>query len=253
MDTSILKNNAKSILKTTYWMSLLACLIISIISSCGTYLSNIVQRMGSGAIDYTEYFEYMSEGDFQAAMEEAEKISSYSNPIIGLLSNAITIAFTIFVLNIVSVGLRKFFLKARFTRKGDIGDMFSTFSNYGSIMKTMFFYDLYIWLWALLFIIPGIIKSYSYYMVPYILAESPNIDTDRAFEISKKTMNGEKANAFIMHLSFLGWYLLGVLACCIGVIFVNPYANATYAEFYAYVKQKSLSTGIATPADYGQA
>lgn len=252
MEISLLKKNARAILTTTYWMSLLACLILIVINTCGSYLSNMIQSFGGSSIDYTEYYEYLSEGDFQSAIEEAERISNYSNPVLSLLSNAVSIAFTVFVLNIIAVGIRKFFLKARVTRKGDIGDMFSTFSNYGPIMKTMFFYDLYIWLWSLLFLIPGIIKTYSYYMVPYILAENPNISTDRAFEISKKTMDGEKANAFVMQLSFIGWYILGVFACCIGVVFVNPYANATYAEFYAYVKQKSLATGIATPADYGQ-
>lgn len=252
MSISQLKTNARSILKTTYWMYLLACLILTVINSCGSYLASMVQSIGAGSIDYTDYYEYISEGDYQSAIDELQRISSYSNPVASLLSYAVTIAFSIFVLNIIAVGFRKFFLKARFTRKGDIGDMFSTFSNYGPIMKTMFFYDLYIYLWSLLFLIPGIIKTYSYYMVPYILAENPNIGTDRAFEISKRTMDGEKGKAFVMQLSFIGWYLLGLLACCIGVIFVTPYATATSAEFYAYVKQKSLATGIATPADYGQ-
>ena len=174
------------------------------------------------------------------------------NPIFSLLGYAVSICVAIFFLNILIVGMKKMFLRARITRKADIADMFGMFSSYGSVMKTMFFYDLYIWLWSLLFIIPGIIKTYSYYMVPYILAENPGISTDRAFEISKRTMDGEKGKAFYMHLSFLGWYILGFFACCIGIMFVNPYANATYAEFYAYVKQKSLSTGIATPADYGE-
>ena len=66
-------------------------------------------------------------------------------------------------------------------------------------------------------------------------------------------MNGEKANLFVLGLSFIGWFLLGVLCCCIGCYFVYPYYDASRAEFYAYVKEKSLATGIATPADYGEA
>ena len=252
MENSQLKLNAKSVLKTTYWMSFLAIIIFDIINGVCNSIGNSVKNIGATA-DTGDYMKYMERGDYQRALEELSESTSAQNPLFSLLGSIIAVCVAIFFINILSVGLKKMFLRARITRKADIGDLFGMFSSYGSVMKTMFFYDLYVWLWSLLFIIPGIIKSYSYYMVPYILAENPNISTDRAFEISKKTMDGEKGKAFYMHLSFIGWYLLGVLACCIGVLFVDPYANATYAEFYAYVKQKALATGIATPADFGEA
>ena len=252
MENSQLKDNAKSILKTTYWMSFLGCFIMSIIEYVASTLGNSVKNIGATS-DMGDYSKYLERGDYERALEEIANMSSEQNPVFSIIGSIISICITIFVLNLIRVGLKKMFLNARATRKADIGDMFKPFSDYVGTMKTMFFHDLYIGLWSLLFIIPGIIKMYSYYMVPYIVAENPNIDTARAFEISKKTMDGEKGKAFYMHLSFIGWYLLGVLACCIGGLFVNPYAHATYAEFYAYVKQKALSTGIATPADFGEA
>ena len=252
MENSQLKLNAKSVLKTTYWMSFLGIIIYDIIYGVGNSISNTIQNIGATS-DTGDYMRYIERGDYERAMEELTEMSSYRNPVFSLIGAIVSICIALFVINILTVGLKKMFLRARVTRKADIGDLFSGFSSYGSVMKTMFFHSLYIYLWSLLFIIPGIVKSYSYYMVPYIVAENPGISTDRAFEISKKTMNGEKGKAFYMHLSFIGWYLLGMLACCIGMVFVDPYANATYAEFYAYVKQKALSTGIATPADFGEA
>ena len=252
MENSQLKQNAKSVLKTTYWMSFLALFIYDIITYVCNTVGNSIKNIGA-TTDTGDYLKFMERGDYERALEELSQSTTTQNPIFSLLGSVVAVCIAIFFLNILTVGIKKMFLRARITRKAEIGDMFSMFSSYGPVMKTMFFYNLYVWLWMLLFIIPGIIKSYSYYMVPYIVAENPNISTDRAFEISKKTMDGEKGKAFYMHLSFIGWYLLGLLACCIGIIFVNPYANATYAEFYAYVKQKALATGIATPADFGEA
>lgn len=250
MENSQLKANAKSVLKTTYWMSFLALFIFDIIYGVCNSVTNRIQSIGA-VTDTSDFERMLNRGDVEGALEELSSMTTTQNPIFSLLGFALSVCATIFLINILTVGIRKMFLRARITRKADIGDMFSSFSSFGPVMKTMFFYDLYIWLWSLLFIIPGIVKTYSYYMVPYILAENPNISTDRAFEISKKTMDGEKGKAFYMHLSFIGWYLLGTLACCIGIMFVNPYANATYAEFYAYAKQKALSTGIASPEDFG--
>ena len=251
MENSQLKLNAKSVLKTTYWMSFLGLLIVDIITYAVNSVVSSVQNIGAET-DLGDYYELMEDGDFGGALEELSNATTTRNPVFVLIGYLLSIAVTLFVINIINVGVRKMFLRSRVTRKADIGDIFKGYSNFGGIFKTMFFYDLYIYLWSMLFLIPGIIKSYSYYMVPYILAENPNISTSRAFEISKKTMDGEKGKCFYMHLSFLGWYLLAMLPCCLGIMFVNPYANATYAEFYVYVKQKALATGTATPADFGE-
>ena len=103
----------------------------------------------------------------------------------------------------------------------------------------MFFYSLYITLWTLLFIIPGIIKGYEYRMIPYILAENPTISTKEAFALSKQMMDGEKLNAWILDLSFIGWNILSAFTCCILAIFyVAPYQNLTNAQLYSVLKNK---------------
>lgn len=111
--------------------------------------------------------------------------------------------------------------------------------SYKNIVKIMFLKNLYIVLWSMLFVIPGIIKAYEYRMIPYILAENPDISMEEAFALSKKMMDNEKLNTFALDLSFLGWFLLGSVSLGICLIFyVTPYYNLTNAELYIVLKQK---------------
>ena len=96
----------------------------------------------------------------------------------------------------------------------------------------------------LLFIIPGIVKSYEYMMIPYLLAEHPEMTRQEAFAESKQMMDGEKMEAFIMDLSFLGWYLLSAVTCgLLAIFYVNPYVQASFAEMYTFNKQKAYQEG----------
>ena len=114
------------------------------------------------------------------------------------------------------------------------------------IMKRLF-----VGLWSLLFFIPGIIKSYEYFMVEYILAENPNMDYKRALEISSLTTEGEKWQLFLLSLSFIGWILLSVLSCLIlWVVYVNPYINHTMAGAYLRLKEKAINSGIASAEEF---
>ena len=251
MSTSEFKIRAKSVLAKTYWMSFLASLIYVLIQGAVTTLTSRISSIGSG-YDTTRFEAALENGNFERAMEELSKMQGATGAM-SIVSWIISTCVTLFVLNVLIVGINKVYVNARKNLQVDIGDLFAPFKTYLPVVKTMFFHYLYIFLWSLLFIIPGIVKSYSYFMVPYILTENPNIETKRAFEISKTTMNGEKGNCFVLSLSFIGWYLLGVICCCIGIYFVQPYFEASKAEFYAYVKNKALTTGIATPADFGEA
>ncbi|MCI5649263.1 MAG: DUF975 family protein [Fusicatenibacter sp.] len=106
------------------------------------------------------------------------------------------------------------------------------------MVLTMFLRDLYIGLWSLLLVIPGIIKSYEYRMVPYLLADCPELDRTEAFRISREMMYGQKMNAFVLDLSFIGWHLLSACTCnLVGVFFTQPYVNTTNAELFLQLKQ----------------
>lgn len=154
------------------------------------------------------------------------------------------LALSIFLLHPLSIGGYRYFVEATYETRtvADIKCLGMAFSNgrYGNIVKTMFLRGLYQWLWSLLFIIPGIVKGYEYRMIPYILAENPEVTASEAFMLSKEMMDGEKWNAFVLDLSFIGWIILSVFTCgLLAVFYVSPYMHMTQAHLYEALKNKA--------------
>lgn len=147
--------------------------------------------------------------------------------ITGLLAGIATVVILIvlvakvFVGNLLKMGGYRFFILNQTAQPG-IGTLLDGFrsGHYVNIVLTMFLRDLFTTLWSLLLVVPGIVKHYEYLMVPYIIAENPAMDYKEAFQISKQMMDGEKMEAFIMDLSFLGWYLLSAVTCGLLAIFM---------------------------------
>lgn len=139
----------------------------------------------------------------------------------------------IFLLNPFSVGVDRFMLKSVDDR-AQVREIAYGFDHcYKNIVKTMFHRDLQIFLWALLFIIPGFYKKYQYRMVSYIMAEHPDMDYRSALQMSRDMMEGHKWRAFVLDLSFILWHFAGTLTCGIAEIFyVQPYQQLTCAALY---------------------
>lgn len=117
-----------------------------------------------------------------------------------------------------------------------VGNLFIGFKDYGRIFGTMLLQGIYTVLWTLLLIVPGIIKTYSYAMTPYILKDEPQLKYNAAIEKSMAMMNGHKWNLFCLQLSFIGWVLLSILSLGIGYLWVAPYIASATAHFYDEVK-----------------
>ena len=151
-------------------------------------------------------------------------------PFIGWLAS---IAASVFVTLPLQVSQARFVLNNRIG-KGSTGDISYCFGpHYMNIVKTMFMQSLLISVWSLLLVVPGIIKAYELMMVPYIVAENPDIDYHTAMDRSKTTMNGHKMEAFVLGLSFIGWYILsGITFGLLGIFYVNPYVVQTMGEYY---------------------
>ena len=171
--------------------------------------------------------------------------------ITGLLAGIATVVILIvlvakvFVGNLLKMGGYRFYILNQTAQPG-IGTLLDGFrsGHYVNIVLTMFLRDLFTTLWSLLLVVPGIVKHYEYLMVPYIIAENPAMDYKEAFQISKQMMDGEKMEAFIMDLSFLGWYLLSAVTCgLLAIFYVNPYVQASFAEMYTFNKQKAYQEG----------
>lgn len=118
----------------------------------------------------------------------------------------------------------------------EIGELFAHFNKFWSAFKICWLNGLFVALWSLLLVIPGIIKAYSYSMALYILAENPEIGALEAINRSKAMMDGHKMERFVLDLSFIGWHLLGAVTFGIAYVWVIPYISATTANFYNSIK-----------------
>lgn len=241
-DRVTLKERAKNVLHSSYWMSFLVMLIFAAVTGMMTGTSSGL-RWNFDASELSGFAQ--SAAHFLARLWPLFLTT-------GLTATVISAAFTFFLVNIAEVGKDRYFTLCRYGTIS-IEELIWGFKNgrYMDNVKTMLLRSLYTFLWSLLFVVPGIVKHYSYWMVPYILAENPGVSTERAFEISMRTTMNEKWEMFVLSLSFLGWYLLGVLTCGIGVLFVNPYYEATKAELYGALRLKAIREGIADKSEIG--
>lgn len=119
-----------------------------------------------------------------------------------------------------------------------VKDLFDGFNNLWPFLKVTLLSALFIFLWSLLFIVPGIIKALAYAQAPYIIAENPNMPAMEALRISERMMNGRKWEYFVLNLSFIGWELLAIPTLGLLMIWLEPYMQMTMINFYSDCKAK---------------
>ena len=158
---------------------------------------------------------------------------------------AVGTLLSIFVGGPVAVGYSKFASCIFVGVYTDVGDMFRTgFRDYWRSVGGMLWMRLFIFLWSLLLVIPGIIKSYAYFAAPYILAEFPSVRATDALKLSMRMTDGYKGDVFIMSLSFIGWQFLSVFTLgLLGILYVNPYYYTSMAGMYQELKMNAIYRG----------
>lgn len=165
----------------------------------------------------------------------------------------LAILYSIFLGNVIGVGMRGWFLRYQRGQFPPVGEMFASFRIYIPSVATMLLRNLYVFLWSLLFIIPGIVKGYAYSMTEYILYENPNLPAGRAIEMSCILTDGAKGDLFVFDLSFILWDLLSVLTLGIlSIVYVNPYKLTAHAGVYEDLKDRAIRSGRLTWTDFGQ-
>lgn len=223
---SQLKENGKQMFRRNYWACVGAAFLMGLFSVAGgSQGTNISQTLDHNNGSYGGYG-YMN------------TVIMTTVVITVLVISLLVMVLKVFVGNLLEVGGTSFFIKNRTERPG-VGEVLSSFKSghYGNIVLTLFLRDLFIALWTLLFIVPGIIKSLEYLMVPYILAENPDMSREEVFALSKQMMKGNKWDAFVLDLSFIGWMILGALTLnIVNVLYTNPYRYLTSAELYHTLK-----------------
>ena len=262
-----LKERAKEALKRNYWKIVLVSLIGMLIG--GGLGSSGISGGGSDIHDMAsdnvkEHFtEHENDDvDWEGAEAVLDDIQMDIRPqdivavaftvivvlIVAAIVLAIGIALDVLLLNPVQVGINRFMVKSLddTARIAEVGYTFD--HNYKNGVKVMFFKDLYVVLWSLLFIVPGIYKAYQYRMVPYTLGENPDMTYQEVLQRSKDMMDGQKWDAFVLDLSFILWHMLGGITCGLAVIFyVAPYVNLTDAALYSRLSRKDLADAQSVP------
>ena len=269
----LLKENGKIAFKRNYWLCVAVCVIAMLLGG----ISGGSLNLGSNDSDTTINFEdndfdidhygAFSDDLYSEIYDEFDEdglrnilgsliggIPSYVWGILGailMIGAVIGIAMSILVSNVVAVGCNRYFIENREHKTG-VGQLFYAFrgGRYGTTVLVMFLKNLYVFLWSLLFVIPGVVKNFAYSLVPYILAENADLDKNRVLKMSQDMMRGHKWELFVLELSFFGWELLNVITVgIVGVFYVNPYVQATLAEFYSAVKTEALQKGIVHPEE----
>lgn len=143
----------------------------------------------------------------------------------------------------VELGMCAYFSKRALGENADIKDEFSYFQYFGKALGLRIVTSIFIFLWTLLLIVPGIIASYRYAMATYILAEHPEMGIMEAIEASKQMMDGNKWALFCLDFSFIGWALLSACTLGIGDLFLNPYTRMATAHFYLNLSRGSAGSG----------
>ncbi len=222
------KLKGRTAFKANYWRSVLAALILSLFIG-GTTASGSATSGEEGA-DLSDKIAALSEGDLQSLFV----VSAVAIVIVIVVS----VLLKIFLFNPLEVGCYSFFKKNISDNSATLGSALKEgFSNYVRVFLTLFLRDLFIALWSILLVIPGIIASYAYSMVPFILTDNPELSATEALKRSKQMMQGNKGRAFLLDLSFIGWYILSAITCGIlGVFWTAPYHNSTHAALYAELK-----------------
>lgn len=227
-DRKDLKAKGLAAFKANYWQCVLVAVILGIVTAASGSSGSSGSNNDGASVSDTISQTGLSMGMFAAIAGG-----------IVLVGIIVSLAIIIFVKNPLMVGAQRFFIKNSADSSTRVNEIVSVFreGRFLNIFATMFLQGLFVVLWSLLFVVPGIMKAYSYRLVPYILADNTDIAPMDALKLSQEMMNGHRMNAFILDLSFIGWFILTLLTCgLLGIFYVNPYYHATNAELYLAIK-----------------
>ena len=227
---SEVKSKARLAFKANYWKCVLVSLIVLLIAGGTGYVSF---RSSAGSDQVSQQFQSLT----------PEQQGAVLAIIMGFLSIGLLIGCVLkmFIRNPLELGACNFFKINQVTQNADLDILKTGFVNFGHTFLTLLLRDVYLALWTTLFFIPGFIKAYSYRMVPYILAEHPDMAANEVITCSRQMMDGHKWNAFLLDLSFIGWHVLGVLTLgLVEIFYTAPYVYSAQAELYLQLRSTVL-------------
>lgn len=159
-----------------------------------------------------------------------------------IVSYLIRLLYNFLVVYPFEVGCCRFYMDAHYKEPAHKALIAGFSENYVNVIIVQLLRHLKVFLWSLLLFIPGVIKNYETFMVPYLLAENPDIDRKEVFRLSREMMNGNKLNVFVLNLSFIGWIILSTFTGGAAYIFfVGPYYDASLANIALRIRAEHKS------------
>ena len=220
------RKTARQALAGKWWLALVTGLIASVLGGVAQSGPQIKLELGSESGMNIKFL-----GQNFALDSRIVSFIASAAVIIALVALVFGVAYFI-IGSFVAVGYAQFNLDLVDGKDAEPGTLFSHYKNWASSSASRLLRILYVFLWSLLFVIPGIIASYSYAMTDYILAETPGISASNAIAKSKAMMSGNKWRLFCLHFSFIGWDILASITFGIGYLWLTPYKQAAIAAFY---------------------
>lgn len=232
MQASDHRANARAALAGNWLMAVLVAFLANLIS-------------GSGGFEFK--FNLNGSGDL-VSFTVPQELESVLGGILGIsaaLLFIIALALTVVGLilgGVMQLGSARYNLNLIDRSNPELNDLFRHFDRFGPALVMNLLTSLFVALGTLLFIVPGIILSYSYALAPYILAEDPNCSGWEAMQRSSAMMRGHKGELFWLDLTFIGWTILATITFGIGYLFLNPYTAAARASFYRDLQNQGYAT-----------
>lgn len=266
MNRAAIKKRGKAAFKANYWKTVLVAFLLALaLGTLGANVSTSVDKdevnqilngdPAAQSVTYETTNPFASldgqgmDADFSALLQGQETYSVPSKAeqlmetvhvgsIAGL--GGLSLLLTIFLFGPLEVSCRNF-LKKNLNSPAELDELNAGFvPKYWHNLATMLLRKVFVFLWSLLFIIPGIIMSYAYEMTPYILNDHPELGAKEAIDRSRTMMKGHKWELFVLDLSFIGWLILSILTLgIVGIFYVNPYYNSSHAAFYEALKAQT--------------
>ena len=224
---------ARAALSGKWKMAILVALLATILGATGNGFNVEFEKIADAGYVAVEF---AGTTIYSASISSADTIG-IQNFIAGTVSYLMVIAIVLAVAQfiigcIVAVGYAKYNLDLMDGEEGKAGTLFDYFPQWKTMVKAGLLQAVFVFLWMLLFIIPGIIAALRYSMTNYILAENPEMGAMEAIDRSKELMDGNKWRFFCLGFSFIGWHILAGCVPVIGGLVLLPYTSAANAAFY---------------------
>lgn len=233
MSTSYFKSEARRALEGK-WQTFSLCVLIYVAINAALSAPSLISDIS----DLWQLY-HMDE-----LLYEPSFSSDLTDFLINSLLSLINLLVSIFVTYHLYFAMSAIALKVIKNEEIQVSDIFVGFHNYSNVLILTLLENLYVFLWCLLFIIPGFIKAIGYSMAKFIMAENPDIRPSDAIKESEELMDGYKFDYFVLQLSFLGWILLSIITLDISALYSQPYLFTAKAIFYYTIKKEKYGDAI---------